>query len=516
MRLEEFDAKFAGLKQSDRVTLSCDHPEHPPGEEVTLGREAARRNIAKNGGEAFICRKCFMSHSNPMTMLGSDWNSGELIDVHCDHPDHKGDRVRQIQKVAYRGKREEPYTQTCKSCAQFGKEISQEQREKISKGLTGKVASDQKRQKLSDHMKNHPERIEMAKKNFRPELGRGWNKGQKTPPEVIEKISRANTGQKRSEEVCKKMSESRKKMLEEQGGFTKEHRANISKAVVKMYKNGFNPNSFHVKGWHSSPKAGDIPFRSSYEKKAFLKLDADPEVESYVYEPVDIEYFDPVSEVNRLYIVDLEVKMVDGTRKFVEVKPLNRIEQVPVATKLAAGRKYADEMGVEFEVWSEPELFGSAVYNPKIIQQFTDSLRNETNPEQDEIRWQKYRERTKRYYDKNIANDNIQVWCDFCQEDHIILAISHRKNVKKNGRYICIKENGVMIGSLPNKHKNPFLNPYAPVGKKKCTFCEEIKLLEEFGTDKGRADGRANRCKECRAKINKEKYQENKKPKEET
>lgn len=69
--------------------------------------------------------------------------------------------------------------------------------------------------------------------------------------------------------------------------------------------------------------------------------------------------------------------------------------------------------------------------------------------------------------------------------------------MSNNGRYICEKEGGFIAGSKPKKKKE---NPYSVDGKKECTQCKGIKPFKEFGFDKSRSDGYANRCKVCRIK----------------
>ena len=115
------------------------------------------------------------------------------------------------------------------------------------------------------------------------------------------------------------------------------------------------------------------------------------------------------------------------------------------------------------------------------------------------------REKAKRYYHKHIATDTVEVYCEFCKENHTALRLTYDKNIKRNGRYICEKEGGHIAGSKP-KLKLRKENPYAVEGKKRCNKCGNIKHLDEFSPDKTKRDGYSTRCKTCRAKIYKEKY----------
>lgn len=165
MNIEEFDKTYAKFKSVDKIEIPCDHPQHE-GPNPKIGKQPARRNILKRGSTEFICRQCCMKHENPMTKVGQGRQTDEIIDVYCPHPEHGGDPSRTMKKACYYGSMKEPYLQVCGSCAQLGKEISEEQREKIRLALTGITRSDEFKKKLSEYMKNNPEGIARATKNI--------------------------------------------------------------------------------------------------------------------------------------------------------------------------------------------------------------------------------------------------------------------------------------------------------------------------------------------------------------
>jgi hypothetical protein len=70
---------------------------------------------------------------------------------------------------------------------------------------------------------------------------------------------------------------------------------------------------------------------------------------------------------------------------------------------------------------------------------------------------------------------------------------------------ICEREGGHIAGSRPKPHLRK-ANPHAASGCKECLGCKQILSFDNFGTDKGRADGYASKCKECRRKAANEKY----------
>lgn len=491
MNIDQFKKTFQHLRDVDplEVDALCDHPNH-----VKLGKPIAKgpakRNILKHGGEKFICRECHMKYDNPMNHVGEGRQTDEEIVVYCPHPDHEGDPARVMKKACYFGTMEEPYLQTCKSCAQLGKEIPEEQREKIRQALKGIERSDEFKEKLSEYMKNNPEGVARGKANLIPGVGGGWNKGLSMPEDVKEKMSKSHTGKIFSDEHCQHISEGRKKMLEETGGFTKEHRENLSKAAARQYARGFDPQLHHRRGWHESSKAGKVFYRSSYEKKAYLLLDEDDNVQTYRCEYVHVSFFNPVKKIEGTYLVDILVEYVDGTEVLVEVKPECWLSDTVIQAKLDAAKLVAEGIGAKFEVWTEVSLFGP-VYNEKNIRAFVESIDSNYKAN----RKAGNRKRAKKHYDEKISQDKVEVWCEFCQNTHFVLRKSYEPNIARNGRFICEREGGHIAGSLPKKKKP---NPHAADGKKECTKCGQVKPFEDFGLDKSRSDGYATRCKECR------------------
>lgn len=376
MDIENFHIHYSALKDTDKINIKCDHPQHNPKEEIiTIGKQPAKRNILKNNGKEFICRKCCMVYKNPMNSTQENRQTDEVIDVVCPCSDHKGDPVRQMKKKNYYGSLEKPYLQLCGSCVQLNKKISEEQKEKIRLSLTGIKRSEDFKNKLSNYMKNNQEGIQRASSNLIPGSGGGWNKGQQLPEEVKQKMSEAHLGKEFTEDHCANISVGRKKMLTETGGFSKEHREKISKATIKQYQNGFEPKLHHVSGWHFSKKAGKVFFRSSYEKKAFIKLDDDDNVKSYKSEFVSTEYYNPEKNINSSYLIDLLIEYQDGSQKLVEIKPEKWLQDEVIRLKIEAGENKAKDMGIPFEVWTEMSLFGH-VYNKKNMKIFIEKIKN--------------------------------------------------------------------------------------------------------------------------------------------
>lgn len=510
MNIDQFRSKYAQNKNSEQIVIDCDHEKHIGDRARIIGKQGAERNILKNGEERFICRDCMMKYDNPMVRPRERRQTDDLITVACPHPEHQGPRERQIQKSAWFGAIDGPYEGLCKSCVQLGKKISQEHKEKIKEALTGIKRSDEFKAKLSAHMKNNPEALAKATKVLLENKCTTGMLGKKHSDEVRQKMSESHKGVTFSEEHRKNISEGRKKMLQETGGFTREHREALSRATVELYSNGFNPKTYHIRGYHTSTKVKDLYFSSSYEKKAYEKLDDDNAVAFYEREVVKIPFFHPTKEIDSIYLVDLKVTMTDGSVKWIEIKPASKLKDEVVMSKAEIAKIKSKELGIPYEFWTEIELFGP-VYNPKRIQEYADRLRqsllvdeNERKA-QEEKRKQKQNKKAKRHYNQHVSSNKVMFHCAFCNTEHSVLSKTYNKNFQRNGRYICEREGGHISGSKPkiNRRKD---NPYADQGKKQCQTCKEIKLFEEFGTDKSRRDGYATRCKVCRSESALKRY----------
>jgi hypothetical protein len=374
MNIDEFSQNYSAFKDAEKIQIKCDCDAHKIAEEIiTIGKQPAKRNIQKNG--KFICRECSMHYYNPMTKKGENRQTNEIINVVCPDVNHSGDCMRQMKKSGYFGLLTEPYTQICGSCVQRGKVVSEEQKAKISEKLTGIERSEEFKQKISDYMKNNPEGIARGKKNLFENHCTTGMLGKHHSEETKQKMSEAISGRIYTEEHRSNISSGRKKMLEEQGGFSQEHREKISKATIQQYKEGFDPNTHHLKGRHQSSKAGNIHFRSSYEKKAYLKLDEDESVKTYSIEDVSIDYIHPNKKITSQYLVDMLVEYYDGTKKLIEIKPEKMLEDSIVQAKIESAKIKASELGYEFEVWTEMDLFGH-VYNKKNMNLFIEKIRN--------------------------------------------------------------------------------------------------------------------------------------------
>ena len=131
-----------------------------------------------------------------------------------------------------------------------------------------------------------------------------------------------------------------------------------SNAMLERFRDGFHPVNHHYYGWYTSPIAGDVFYRSSFEARAFQILDMDTRVVTYKTEPVRIPYRKPGKKLSS-YLPDLLVTYKDDTNVLVELKPKWALRTGLVKRKIKAGKKYASQQNLKFEVWTEDHLYSS-------------------------------------------------------------------------------------------------------------------------------------------------------------
>lgn len=391
MNLQDFLTTYKNKKNADQVIIACangDKCVHPSQSNIEISKAAAIKNFRKHGEEKFVCRKCDMHYDNPMNKVGQGKRSKDKLELEIDVLCPICLKSRRMKTACYTGSLErEPYLQIDGTCAQLGKVISEEQKEAIRQALKGKPLSEDHKQKILEFRKNNPEWAEKANKNLIPGIGGGWNTGMQTPQEVKDKQSKAMIGVKKTLEHKYHISVGRKKMLDETGGFTREHRENISKATVLQYQKGFEPKLYHRSGYHFSPKMNKkLHYKSSYEKKVYLLLDADDSILSYEYESLKIEYYNPIKKNTGIYIIDLKVNYKDGRTIYIEIKPAKLLLEenksdmaVEARAKVEEACKKLPEMELYYDIWTEVHLFGP-IDTEKKIREFVEWL--DKQPEQ--------------------------------------------------------------------------------------------------------------------------------------
>ena len=112
------------------------------------------------------------------------------------------------------------------------------------------------------------------------------------------------------------------------------------------------------RGVHNSPKCPlPINYRSGWECKYALWLDANPDVVSYRYEPYAVDYVSNYrTGKRRKYFPDFEVRMSDGSLLLVEIKPKRKLTQLTNIKKFAAASAMCVLNGMTFKVVTEVDL----------------------------------------------------------------------------------------------------------------------------------------------------------------
>jgi hypothetical protein len=113
----------------------------------------------------------------------------------------------------------------------------------------------------------------------------------------------------------------------------------------------------YIRGTYTSPIAGECKFRSGWEYRLMIHLDANPEVEFWSYEKTVIEYVSNVrTKKVRKYYPDFLVRYKDGRTELIEVKPKRKLEQAVIKKKMAAALLWCAEHGMTYRIVTEIQL----------------------------------------------------------------------------------------------------------------------------------------------------------------
>ena len=113
----------------------------------------------------------------------------------------------------------------------------------------------------------------------------------------------------------------------------------------------------YIRGTYCSPIAGECKFRSSWEQKYMIHLDASPDVDSWSYEKIIIEYVsNQKTKKIRKYYPDFFVIYRDGTKKLIEIKQKRKLCQAVVKKKASAADQWCLSNGATYIILTEIEL----------------------------------------------------------------------------------------------------------------------------------------------------------------
>jgi hypothetical protein len=264
----------------------------------------------------------------------------------------------------------------CRACFRTGRTTSEETKKKISKSMTGegnpfygKTHTKETKEKMSKTkvgkslLPEHKLKISAAitgEKN--PNYGKDLS-GEKSPrygkthTEEVRRIISEKVSGKNHRLYGKTHTEETKKKMRENSHWRGKKRPDISELMRNLQKNpeyrkkmvssGYSNNGIYI-----SSKAGEVRYRSSWEKTIFESLDDDPLVRNYAVEPFGIEY--AYDNKVRAYYPDLLIEYVDSSKTtLVEIKPKDMIQYPIVRAKLKAACAYCKENDIKFKVWHE-------------------------------------------------------------------------------------------------------------------------------------------------------------------
>ena len=204
------------------------------------------------------------------------------------------------------------------------------------------------RKKYSDLMKNRWTDSGFRKKMIKLRNGRAFRKNQSA---AVRKSSKKNW---KNPIYRKKMRDCNKKLWK-----NPEFREKIKRAREEYAAEGKSFNKQGKRGCYLSKKIGKIYFQSSYELKAYKKLDKIKKVVSYKRGP-RIIYKDNENK-EHYYFSDILVMCEDGRKYLIEIKSrytLNSYEYRDLnSLKFSAARKYCRKRNMRFIIWTEKTLY---------------------------------------------------------------------------------------------------------------------------------------------------------------
>jgi len=111
------------------------------------------------------------------------------------------------------------------------------------------------------------------------------------------------------------------------------------------------------RGIHISPIAGECKYRSGWESKYMVYLDSNPDVVTWSYEKLVIEYVsNKKSKKKRKYYPDFQVEYKDGKKVVIEIKPSRKLQQSTVIKKIKAAIEWCNDHDVDYKILTEIEL----------------------------------------------------------------------------------------------------------------------------------------------------------------
>lgn len=113
----------------------------------------------------------------------------------------------------------------------------------------------------------------------------------------------------------------------------------------------------YLRGTHVSPIAGICKYRSGWEQKYMIYLDDHPDVMTWSYEKLVIEYIsNQRTKKVRKYYPDFQIEYKDGKKVVVEIKPSRKMKQTTVLKKIKAAIEWCTAHDLTYKILTEIEL----------------------------------------------------------------------------------------------------------------------------------------------------------------
>lgn len=135
----------------------------------------------------------------------------------------------------------------------------------------------------------------------------------------------------------------------------------------------YRPNQGHCSGMLFSYKNNDQrPWRGTLERDSMILLDVNPEVQSFLVEPLTIPYVMPSGKQSHYTPDHLIHYHGSHPSMWVEVKPKRQLlkNRALWKAKFAAATEEAQRRGWEFAVWTEQEIRGPVLENAAFLRGF--------------------------------------------------------------------------------------------------------------------------------------------------
>ena len=197
------------------------------------------------------------------------------------------------------------------------------------------------------------------------QLQEDWQTGERVHPWVGREHSQAT-----KELISRRHVESGHGVGEKNWMFGRNHtpeaREKMSIAQSKMILNGTRKTygrNFHKSGALATAKAGEIYYRSSWERAFAAWCDVNDDVLTFTHEPFVIPYWN-TENAKRRYIPDFLVEYTSGEKVLYEIKPTAFVNSKAAQLKATAARKHCLENGIDaYEFLTKESLIEMGALN---------------------------------------------------------------------------------------------------------------------------------------------------------